>query len=205
MIWPNFKFATSSWHVELGVLSWRLDADNYETDEELRKIREDRGYSYMVCHSNSQWLCIYSYLVCERNNFPLPYSSILKIRFSYGCFCFRPFSDVKYHIIESWYLKIFFLILYCEPPNHVFVHCGNESTLEPFFRTFARFAQKNCQIMKRRSKTFSKNIFIRMKRSATVWQEVVRLVWYSVAGTTYLSVWYWGFSFWYRLLWCQGP
>lgn len=55
MIWPNFKFATSSWHVELGVLSWRLDADNYETDEELKKIREDRGYSYMVCRSNSQW------------------------------------------------------------------------------------------------------------------------------------------------------
>ncbi|NP_001318092.1 acireductone dioxygenase [Solanum lycopersicum] len=32
---------------ELGVLSWRLDADNYETDEELKKIREDRGYSYI--------------------------------------------------------------------------------------------------------------------------------------------------------------
>ncbi|PRQ36100.1 putative oxidoreductase [Rosa chinensis] len=31
----------------LGVLSWRLDADNYETDEELKKIRDDRGYSYM--------------------------------------------------------------------------------------------------------------------------------------------------------------
>lgn len=32
---------------ELGVLSWRLDADNYENDEELKKIREARGYSYM--------------------------------------------------------------------------------------------------------------------------------------------------------------
>ncbi|KAK3440605.1 hypothetical protein EUGRSUZ_B01892 [Eucalyptus grandis] len=32
---------------KLGVLSWRLDADNYETDEELKKIREERGYSYM--------------------------------------------------------------------------------------------------------------------------------------------------------------
>jgi 1,2-dihydroxy-3-keto-5-methylthiopentene dioxygenase len=32
---------------ELGVLSWRLDADNYETDEDLKKIRESRGYSYM--------------------------------------------------------------------------------------------------------------------------------------------------------------
>ncbi|KAK9676546.1 hypothetical protein RND81_11G084400 [Saponaria officinalis] len=32
---------------ELGVTSWRLDADNYETDEELKKIRKARGYSYM--------------------------------------------------------------------------------------------------------------------------------------------------------------
>ncbi|XP_061973739.1 acireductone dioxygenase 2-like isoform X1 [Populus nigra] len=24
---------------------WRLDADSYETDEELKKIREERGYS----------------------------------------------------------------------------------------------------------------------------------------------------------------
>ncbi|XP_058212117.1 acireductone dioxygenase 2 [Rhododendron vialii] len=32
---------------ELGVLSWRLDADNYEADEELKKIRAERGYSYV--------------------------------------------------------------------------------------------------------------------------------------------------------------
>ncbi|RZC81387.1 hypothetical protein C5167_043954 [Papaver somniferum] len=32
---------------ELGVLSWRLDADNYETDEELKKIRAERGYTYV--------------------------------------------------------------------------------------------------------------------------------------------------------------
>ncbi|KAH6808928.1 RmlC-like cupins superfamily protein, partial [Perilla frutescens var. frutescens] len=32
---------------ELGVLSWKLDADNYETDPDLKKIREERGYSYM--------------------------------------------------------------------------------------------------------------------------------------------------------------
>lgn len=31
---------------ELGVLSWRLDADNYENDDKLKTIREDRGYSY---------------------------------------------------------------------------------------------------------------------------------------------------------------
>lgn len=33
---------------ELGVLSWKLNADIYETDEELKKIRRDRNYSYMV-------------------------------------------------------------------------------------------------------------------------------------------------------------
>ncbi|KAJ1687055.1 hypothetical protein LUZ63_018445 [Rhynchospora breviuscula] len=35
---------------ELGILSWRLDADNYENDENLKKIREARGYSYVdIC------------------------------------------------------------------------------------------------------------------------------------------------------------
>uniref|UniRef100_A0A2R5LHW8 Acireductone dioxygenase n=1 Tax=Ornithodoros turicata TaxID=34597 RepID=A0A2R5LHW8_9ACAR len=29
-----------------GVLYWKLDADNYERDGELEKIRRDRGYSY---------------------------------------------------------------------------------------------------------------------------------------------------------------
>ncbi|KAG0464281.1 hypothetical protein HPP92_020350 [Vanilla planifolia] len=32
---------------ELGVISWRLNADIHETDEGLKKIRECRGYSYM--------------------------------------------------------------------------------------------------------------------------------------------------------------
>ncbi|XP_061347692.1 acireductone dioxygenase 2-like isoform X2 [Gastrolobium bilobum] len=32
---------------EIGVLSWRLDADNHETDPELKKICEERGYTYM--------------------------------------------------------------------------------------------------------------------------------------------------------------
>ncbi|KAL6971653.1 homogentisate 1,2-dioxygenase [Sarracenia purpurea var. burkii] len=32
---------------EFGVLSWRLDADNHETDDKLKEIREARGYSYM--------------------------------------------------------------------------------------------------------------------------------------------------------------
>nr|XP_010909721.1 1,2-dihydroxy-3-keto-5-methylthiopentene dioxygenase 1 isoform X1 [Elaeis guineensis] len=37
-------------YVELGIVSWRLSGDNYETDENLKKIREARGYSYMdIC------------------------------------------------------------------------------------------------------------------------------------------------------------
>lgn len=43
---------------EFGVLSWRLDADNYETDEELKKLREERGYSYMVCFANSLFILV---------------------------------------------------------------------------------------------------------------------------------------------------
>jgi 1,2-dihydroxy-3-keto-5-methylthiopentene dioxygenase len=31
---------------ELGVLHWVLDADAYETDPELEKIRKERGYDY---------------------------------------------------------------------------------------------------------------------------------------------------------------
>ncbi|KAM0988642.1 hypothetical protein FF1_012662 [Malus domestica] len=41
------EFVSLDQLAELGVLSWHLDADNYETDEELKKIREERGYSYM--------------------------------------------------------------------------------------------------------------------------------------------------------------
>uniref|UniRef100_A0A0E9X3W1 Acireductone dioxygenase n=1 Tax=Anguilla anguilla TaxID=7936 RepID=A0A0E9X3W1_ANGAN len=32
---------------QLGVLHWKLNADIYETDPELQKIREERHYSYM--------------------------------------------------------------------------------------------------------------------------------------------------------------
>jgi len=30
------------------VLYWKLNPENYENDSELSKIREDRGYDYMV-------------------------------------------------------------------------------------------------------------------------------------------------------------
>lgn len=33
---------------ELGVLYWHLNPNDYENDEELRNIRETRGYNYMV-------------------------------------------------------------------------------------------------------------------------------------------------------------
>ena len=32
----------------IGVVNWTLDADKYENDPELEKIRHDRGYSYQV-------------------------------------------------------------------------------------------------------------------------------------------------------------
>lgn len=54
-------------HVELGVVSWRLDADNYETDEELKKIREARGYSYMVAFFSPfvMTLCSFKKIACQ--------------------------------------------------------------------------------------------------------------------------------------------
>ncbi|KAJ6903525.1 hypothetical protein NC651_020876 [Populus alba x Populus x berolinensis] len=41
------EFVSLDQLAELGVLSWKLDADNHETDAELKKIREERGYSYV--------------------------------------------------------------------------------------------------------------------------------------------------------------
>ncbi|KAF3796034.1 1-2-dihydroxy-3-keto-5-methylthiopentene dioxygenase 1 [Nymphaea thermarum] len=38
---------------ELGILYWHLNPQDYENDEELRKIRENRGYNYMVILSRS--------------------------------------------------------------------------------------------------------------------------------------------------------
>lgn len=33
---------------EIGVLHWKLNAKDYENDPELEKIRNERGYNYMV-------------------------------------------------------------------------------------------------------------------------------------------------------------
>ena len=43
-------YAASFVLAELGVLYWKLDADNWQTDPELKKIRQDRGYTYEVSH-----------------------------------------------------------------------------------------------------------------------------------------------------------
>ncbi|XP_030533640.1 1,2-dihydroxy-3-keto-5-methylthiopentene dioxygenase 1-like [Rhodamnia argentea] len=41
------EFVSSDHLSDVGVLYWKLDPSDYENDEELRKIREDRGYNYM--------------------------------------------------------------------------------------------------------------------------------------------------------------
>ena len=38
-----------------GVFHWQLDADKYENDPALDKIRADRGYSYQVLNLNLAW------------------------------------------------------------------------------------------------------------------------------------------------------
>jgi 1,2-dihydroxy-3-keto-5-methylthiopentene dioxygenase len=40
------KYVTYEELAKLGVLHWVLDADAYETDPELKKIRKERGYDY---------------------------------------------------------------------------------------------------------------------------------------------------------------
>lgn len=43
--------------VELGVLYWKLNPENYENDSELGKIREERGYDYMVRELYLSYYC----------------------------------------------------------------------------------------------------------------------------------------------------
>lgn len=42
------QFVSLDQLAELGVLYWNLNPNDYENDPELKKIREARGYSYMV-------------------------------------------------------------------------------------------------------------------------------------------------------------
>ena len=124
---------------ELGVLSWRLDADKYETDEELKKIRRDRNYSYMVCFF---YLCVHSILLYEQAHVQL----LVKIA-----------QTILFFLQQVWSLSLLL--------SHSFI-----------VRTFARSVQKSFLIMKRRLRTFTRNICTPMRRSVTVWQGVVGLV-----------------------------
>jgi 1,2-dihydroxy-3-keto-5-methylthiopentene dioxygenase len=38
-------------NTDLGIVALRLDAENHEQDEYLTKMRQERGYLHMVCHS----------------------------------------------------------------------------------------------------------------------------------------------------------
>ncbi|XP_024537584.1 uncharacterized protein LOC9655878 isoform X3 [Selaginella moellendorffii] len=44
---PNRAIPLSHVH-GLGILTWKLDVDNWESDTELKNIRSDRGYKYSV-------------------------------------------------------------------------------------------------------------------------------------------------------------
>ena len=53
------------------MLYWHLNPKDYENDEELRRIREARGYNYMVPHFNFYYhffFFIYIYLVVLFNS-----------------------------------------------------------------------------------------------------------------------------------------
>lgn len=49
------EFVSMEKLAELGVLYWKLNPKDYESDEQLKKIRQSRGYSCMV-------FALYSYL-----------------------------------------------------------------------------------------------------------------------------------------------
>lgn len=50
-------------YADLGVLYWHLNPKDYEKDEELQRIREARGYNYMVVHSRYYFLLLFFFLV----------------------------------------------------------------------------------------------------------------------------------------------
>ncbi|KAL1832453.1 hypothetical protein ACET3Z_002104 [Daucus carota] len=41
------EFVSPDHLADIGVLYWHLNPENYENDEELQKIRQERGYNYM--------------------------------------------------------------------------------------------------------------------------------------------------------------
>ncbi|KAF8369493.1 hypothetical protein HHK36_012698 [Tetracentron sinense] len=87
------EFVSLDQLAELGVLSWRLDADNYETDEELKKIREARGYSYMVCYTANLF-----FFTCT--------SVLLEGRGSFMLLCYTDFCEVCPEKLPNYEEKI---------------------------------------------------------------------------------------------------
>lgn len=78
--------------------------------------------------------------------------------------------------LNSYFLMSVFLSLFthsCSLQKGWFFYGFEEESIN--FRISVRFAQKSCRIMKRRSKTFLKSIFILMRRFATVLVEVVSI------------------------------
>ncbi|XP_059446678.1 acireductone dioxygenase 1-like [Corylus avellana] len=54
------EFVSLDHLADLGVLYWHLNPENYENDEELQRIREARGYNYMVLRTNSYRIFLFS-------------------------------------------------------------------------------------------------------------------------------------------------
>lgn len=48
----NLLFMRNEDYAGLGVLYWHLNPEDYENDEELQKIRQARGYNYMVLRTH---------------------------------------------------------------------------------------------------------------------------------------------------------
>jgi len=48
---------------DIGVLYWQLDPKKSESEEELAKIRKERGYSYMVCPNLPPYVFDFLYMI----------------------------------------------------------------------------------------------------------------------------------------------
>ncbi|KAL6194921.1 hypothetical protein ACLB2K_035996 [Fragaria x ananassa] len=98
------EFVSLDQLAELGVLSWRLDADNYETDEELKKIREDRGYSYMdFCEVCPEKLPNYEEKI--KNFFEEHLHTDEEIRYAVAGSGYFDVRDCNEHWIRVWVKK----------------------------------------------------------------------------------------------------
>lgn len=75
-------------HADLGVLYWQLNPKDYEKDVKLQRIRETRGYNYMVLHSSCYFLLLFLNVI-----FLVLYDSGQLI--AYPSICFSQFLDTE--------------------------------------------------------------------------------------------------------------